>query len=87
MLEASGPLSRREAHAPGCGRCQRPQPGAEAAPTRQIAHPDERDRGISHLSNQILGTLDEIRRKANASSVPAPMLAEDRSVTIQMTNS
>ena len=39
MLDASVPLFHREAHA-----------RAEAAQTRQIAHPDARDRGINQLT-------------------------------------
>jgi hypothetical protein len=51
MLDSSVPLSRREAHARRVYRVwPEPDPArrAEAAPTRQLAHPDARDRGIDH---------------------------------------
>jgi hypothetical protein len=45
-------LPRPEAHAPGGGPLCGPVAGAGAAQTRQIAHPDARDRGISHLKTR-----------------------------------
>ena len=47
MLDLSVPLSRREAHGRGEAVCTA-SARTEAAPTRQIAHPDARDRGIDH---------------------------------------
>ena len=66
--------------------------GAETSRQRGQERCDEDGDGVDlgHARgslDEILGTLDEISKKANAGSVPAPMLAEDRSDTIQMTNS
>ncbi len=44
----SAARSARAGRRPACG----PMVGAGAAQTRQIAHPDARDRGINHLGDK-----------------------------------